>query len=90
MRNELFTLDPETAAHAAEIRDTLNQAMGEGMGIAFTVESRKDHTVSDRVGTIVEFHGSRGMSNDSVVVDTDKGPRTFNVWLIRNVEIVGV
>jgi hypothetical protein len=89
-RHETFTLDNETATRAAAIRHTLTQANGEGIGIRFTVEGRDTHAITERQGVIVGWAGIAGLSNEAITVETDKGPRTFNVWLIRSVEIVGV
>lgn len=89
-RHETFSLDSETALHAAHMRHTLTQANGDGMGVRFTVAARDTGIVTERTGTIVGWGGIPGMSSECVTVETDKGPRTFNVWLIRSVEIVGV
>jgi len=88
-RHETFTLDTETAAHAATIRQTLMVAVSEGIPVSFTVIGRDSHIMTDRMGTVVGFSGAMGMSSECVTVDTDKGPRSFNVWLIRSAEIVG-
>lgn len=89
-RHATFTLDSETALHASKIRKELLQANGDGIGVRIVVAKRDTGEVSTREGIIVGWSGIPGMSNDSVTVETDKGPRTFNVWLIRSVEIVGM
>lgn len=88
-RHETFTLDPETAMHAANMRTPLMHAVSDGLPIRISVEGRDSGIVTDREGTIIAFCGERGMSNEAILMDTDKGTRTFNVWLIRSVEIVG-
>lgn len=94
MRHNTFTLDSETAAKAKAIRDTLEQANGDGIGVRISVMARDPkpgvNPISERVGPIVGWAGVQGMSNETVLLDTDKGVRSFNVWLIRSAEIVGL
>lgn len=90
MRHNTFTLDSETAAKAKAIRDTLEQANGDGIGVRIAVVGRDTHTLTERVGAIVGWAGVQGMSNETVLLDTDNGVRSFNVWLIRSAEIVGM
>ena len=82
MRNETLTLSQTATAHAARMRDALTV----GQTYTVTVESRGMGTVSTRVVTVVEHTGSVSDSTGSVRVQTDKGPRTFNLWLISSVE----
>lgn len=88
-RHETFTLDNETALHAANMRQSLMTAHSDGLPIAFTVQGRDNGIVTDRTGEIVGFVGDYGLSNEAVLVETDKGMRTFNVWLIRSIQVVG-
>lgn len=88
-RHETFTLDAETAAHAADIRHTLCVADSDTLTVEFDVMGRDSHAITHRVGTVIGFTGTPGLSSEAVTVETDKGPRTFNVWLIRSIQIVG-
>lgn len=86
-RHNTFTLDSETAAHAERMRDVLKTADSAGRGVSFSVQGRDSGTVTYRTGTVIGFSGDYGMSTETVLVDTDKGPRSFNVWLIRSIQI---
>lgn len=88
-RHETFPLDSETAARADAMRTPLMEAVSEGLPVRIAVEGRDSHLVTERTGTVIAFTGGRGLSSETVIMDTDKGPRSFNVWLIRSVEIVG-
>lgn len=88
-RHHTFTLDPETAAHAASIRQTLMVADSNGEPVRFTVQGRDSGKVTERFGNVVGFTGQPGMSSESITVETEAGYRTFNVWLIRTIQIVG-
>lgn len=88
-RHETFTLDTETAAHARTVGAVLAEANAQGSPVALTVKARDTGAISYRTGTVESFSGCQGMSNDSVTLNTDKGFRTFNVWLISEVAIIG-
>lgn len=85
MRHELFTLDPATAAHAATIRQSLMVAHSDGITVTVSGVKRDSVERFTRTGDIVGFVGSQGMSSEAVVIDTDRGTRSFNVWLISEV-----
>lgn len=85
MRHELFTLDTATAARTAPIRESLMVAHSDGKTVTVTGTKRDSTERFTRTGDIVGFVGSIGMSNEGIVIDTDAGPRTFNVWLIDSV-----
>ncbi len=88
-RHATFTLDSETAFHAATMRGICARAAEDGTSVTLIVQNRETHEVSTRIGEVIGFGGQAGLSTDCVTVDTDKGPRTFNTWLIRSAEIVG-
>lgn len=86
-RHSTFTLDAETAAHATRIRESLMYADSYGHAVTFTVQGRDSGIITERHGMVVGFTGEPGLSNEAITVDTDKGYRTFNVWLIRSIQI---
>jgi hypothetical protein len=88
-RHETFTLDSETAFHAATMRGICAKAHETGTSVSLTVQKRDTGEVSTRTGQVLAFSGMPGLSTDSVTVETVAGPRTFNTWLIRSAEIVG-
>lgn len=88
-RHITFTLDSETARHAARIREALKSAAQESLPVSFTVQGRDSGTVTERVGMVQGFSGQPGMSSESVTVETPAGYRTFNVWLIRTIQMGG-
>lgn len=87
MRNELFSLDSATAARADSMRAILTMAHSDGLSVSI-VGVKRDGTAYDRTGDIEGFVGSYGMSSEAVVLDTDKGPRSFNVWTITAIEVL--
>jgi hypothetical protein len=87
-RHETFTLDPETADVAAENRRVLMMAVSEGVPVMFTYRKRDTGETSVRSGECVAFTGTPGMSNEAMLMETEDGTRTFNVWLMRSVSIV--
>lgn len=83
--HDTFTLDADTAAHAATVANTLRAAGG--LPVRFLVAHRDDpaRTLTERTGTVVKFTGAAGMSSDSVLMETPEGFKTFNTWLIASV-----
>lgn len=87
-RHATFTLDTETAAHASRIRESLMMAVSDGNPVSFTYQNRDTGQVTNRRGEVVAFNGGApGLSSESVLVECDGIPKTFNVWLIRSIQV---
>jgi hypothetical protein len=89
-RHATLTLDPATAERATRARLALMTAVSNGQPVAFTYENRETHVVTERSGDVVAFNGGApGMSNESVLIECNGIPKTFNVWLIRSIQVLG-
>jgi hypothetical protein len=79
-RNEAFQHTPDTVARMLANRDLLAPRLGESVTFDFV---KRDGTPSTLTGTLDTFGGSVG--TEIVTLDTDKGPRSANLWTISNV-----
>lgn len=79
MRNPAFTLSPEQTRAASWARESLK-----GFDRTVVVNYRKrDGSLSFLRGEVVEIVGTG--SNEAVVVKTDKGFRSANLWSVYGV-----
>lgn len=84
-RNEDITLTPAQAKNVAYWEDMLGAYIGESVEIDFV---KRDETPSVLVGTITEIKGARS-DHRVVIVETEKGPRSANLWRITDFVVTG-
>jgi hypothetical protein len=82
MRNVTFTLTSAQRDQACGWANVLQCAQDNGERVAFLYTPREGGEATTREGEVIGFAGTPGTSTHAVKVLTDKGPRTFNLYLI--------
>lgn len=84
MRNVTFTLTADQADRAAFYAEVMAGHVGDESGsvVSFLYTPREGGEATERTGQVLALVGTPGTSTHAVKVLTDKGPRTFNLYLI--------
>lgn len=81
MRNETIVLTDDQRARVHAFEQMLTGMEGDALIVEFT---KRDGTESVLIGTMVDLYG--GQPDKRVIrMDTDKGPRSANLYNVRSV-----
>lgn len=81
-RHEAFILSDvqrETVQHYVPL---LQQAQQSDLPVTVHYGYRDKSGTGTATGAVVSFHGSPNLSTASVLLDTERGPRTINTYLL--------
>jgi hypothetical protein len=85
MRNETFTLPAHMIPTMLSRAGMLREAASLSRPVTFDYAATKSSPAGPRTGTVVSVGGDLATNKGHAVLDTDKGPRTFSLYLMSNV-----
>lgn len=85
MRNDDFKLDRKQAANVATRARQLREATGRPVVIEHVKRDGSDSTLTGIVESVKYGEDASNASHSTVTVETEKGPRSANLWSIKSI-----